>query len=60
MKDWIDRHWGDILALYMLHLGLALIWLAHGNTDVSHVGESFILMGAATLRFKGATQKEIP
>jgi hypothetical protein len=53
MKDWIERHWGDLLALYLIHLGLLLIWKANGNTDVSHVGESFILLGAGTLRFKG-------
>lgn len=49
----LERHWGDMVALYMIHLGLLLVWKAHGDSDISHVGESFILMGAATLRFKG-------
>jgi hypothetical protein len=53
LKEWINNHWGDLLALYIIHLGLLLIWLAKGDTDISHVGESFVLSGAMTLRFKG-------
>lgn len=57
MKDFLERHWGDLLALYILHLGLLLIYLAHGDSDIAHVGESFILSGAVTLRFKSAGGK---
>jgi len=57
MKDWMERHWGDLLALYIIHLGLFLIWIAHGDADIAHVGEGFVLSGAMTLRFKGMTAK---
>jgi len=58
MKDFIERHWGDVIALYLIHLGLLVIWKAHGDADVAHVGESFILLGAGTLRFKGLRKGE--
>lgn len=53
MKDFIDRHWGDICALYLLHLGVAIIVIFHNDSDVSHIGESLVLAGMATMRFKG-------
>ena len=59
-RDFIEQHWGDLLSLYLLHLGLLIIWRAHGDTDVSHVGESFILTAAATLRFKGTASPSHP
>lgn len=54
MGDFIERHWGDLIALYIVHLGIVIIWQAHGDSDLAHVGESFILAGVAALRFKGA------
>jgi len=59
VKDWVERHWGDLLALYLVHLGLLLIWQAHGDNDISHVGESFILLGAGTMRFKGIKRTDM-
>lgn len=53
-RMFVEQHWGDLLALYILHLGLFIIWRAHGDSDLAHVGESFILAAVATLRFKGA------
>lgn len=53
VRNFVEEHWGDLLALYILHLGLFIIWRAHGDTDLSHIGESFILAAVATLRFKG-------
>lgn len=51
MLSFCERHWGDLLALYLIHFGVVVIWAAHGDTDISHVGESFILLGAGLLRF---------
>ena len=60
MKDFINSHWGDLAALYILHLGLALVIFFHADSDVSHVGESLILAGMATLRFKGTISNGQP
>jgi len=60
MKDFISTHWGDLAALYILHLGLALIVFFHDNSDVGHVGESLVLAGMATLRFKGTISNGQP
>ncbi len=56
MRNFLEAHWGDLLSLYILHLGLFIIWRAHGDTDIAHIGESFILASLATLRFKGSQQ----
>lgn len=53
MKAFLEDHWGDIAALYLLHLGIVLIIVFRNNSDVSHVGESLVLAGMATMRFKG-------
>ena len=60
MKEFISTHWGDLAALYILHLGLALVVFFHTDADVSHVGESLILAGMATLRFRGTISNGAP
>jgi hypothetical protein len=60
MNKFVDRHWGDLLSLYILHIGLFIIWQAHGNTDFSHIGESLILAAVATLRFKPNVIDSLP
>ena len=57
MKNFIEAHWGDLIALHLIYLGLGVIYFAHGNTDYSHIGESLILSGGMTLRFKGQEPK---
>lgn len=49
----IENHWGDLCALYLLHLGIYLVVRFHGNDDVAHIGESLVLAGVATMRFRG-------
>jgi hypothetical protein len=53
--DFISRHWGDSIGLYMIHLGIVLIILGGLFTqlsDVAHVGESFILTGVGMLKLR--------
>lgn len=54
---WLSRHYGDAVALYLLHLGIVLVLFGGANEHISHIGESLILTGVATLRFKG---RDIP
>jgi len=51
--NWFGKHYGDMVALYLLHLGLVILWLAGTNDHIAHVGESLMFTGVATLRFKG-------
>lgn len=57
IRNFVEAHYGDLISLYLLHLGLWLIYRAHGDSDIAHVGESFILTAVATLRFKGSPQQ---
>jgi hypothetical protein len=55
LGDFVSRHWGDSIGLYMIHLGVVLIVLGglYGALkDVAHVGESFILTGVGMLKLK--------
>jgi hypothetical protein len=47
-----DAHILVLTALYIIHVGVALIFVAKGDSDVSHVGESLIVLGAGILRFE--------
>jgi hypothetical protein len=53
VRSFLETHWGDILALYLLHLGLLVIYLSKGDSDISHVGEGLMATGLVTMRFKG-------
>lgn len=53
MKDFVERHWGDFIALYLLHIGVLIVWLAHSDADIAHTGEALIATGLVSLRFKG-------
>ncbi len=53
MKEFLNAHWGDLLALYILHLGIGLVVFYHADSDVAHIGESLVLAGMATMRFRG-------
>jgi len=44
--QFIDEHWRDIIALYIIHMGVGVVLYSRGNTDISHIGESLILAGA--------------
>lgn len=55
LGDFVSRHWGDSIGLYMLHMGILLVILGglySQLADVAHVGESFILTGVGMLRLK--------
>ncbi len=47
-----DAHILVLTALYIIHVGVAMIFFAKGDSDVSHVGESLIVLGAGILRFE--------
>jgi hypothetical protein len=48
----IDRNMVVVTGVYLIHLGIVVIVLARGDADVSHVGESLIVLGAGILRFE--------
>ena len=53
--DFVSRHWGDSIGLYMIHLGIVLTVVGGFYTQlgsVQHVGESFILTGVGMLKLK--------
>jgi hypothetical protein len=55
LGDFVSRHWGDSIGLYMIHLGILLDVLAGvypSLADIGHVGESFILTGVGMLKLK--------
>jgi hypothetical protein len=53
VRRFIEQHWGDLIALHLLYLGIAIIILFHADEHIAHVGEGLVLTGMATLRFKG-------
>jgi hypothetical protein len=53
VKDFLERHWGDFIALYLLHMGVLIVWLAHSDADIAHTGEALMATGLVSLRFKG-------
>lgn len=55
--SFIHKYWGDLIALHLIYLGIALVWLAHGDADIAHIGESLMFSGAMTLRFRATGQK---
>ena len=55
LGEFIGRHWGDSIGLYLVHIGILLIILAGAYpqlADAGHVGESFILTGVGLLKLK--------
>jgi hypothetical protein len=54
--SFIHKYWGDLVAVHLIYLGIVIIFIAefyaHSNSDISHVGESLIVLGAGTLRFR--------
>lgn len=54
-SDFLTRHWGDSIGLYLLHLGVVLILIAGIYPNLSpaeHLGESFILTGVGMLKLR--------
>jgi len=51
-RQFVDEHWPDILACHLIYIGVAIVLFAHGDNDVSHVGEGLIMMGAGGLSFR--------
>lgn len=58
-RHFIETHWGDLIALHLIYLGIAIVYFAKGNSDYSHIGESLILSGGMTLRFKGQDKTSV-
>ncbi len=55
LGKFIERHFGDSIGLYLLHLGIGLIILGdvfHQMEQVGHVGESLILAAMGVLKLK--------
>jgi hypothetical protein len=55
LGDFVSRHWGDSIGLYLIHLGILLVILGgfySQLTNAEHVGESFILTGVGLLKLK--------
>lgn len=54
-RNFLEAHWGDLIALYFFHLGIGLIllsWKVH-EPDLNKIGWSVFTAAMATLRFRG-------
>jgi hypothetical protein len=51
MRDFIESHWGDLIALLVLYTGIAMVVLFPS----SHMGESLALAGMAALKLRPNT-----
>lgn len=55
LGDFVSRHWGDSISIYMIHLGILLIVLGGvypSLSGISGTGQSFILAGVGMLKLK--------
>jgi hypothetical protein len=55
LRDLVERHFGDWLGMYMLHLGIGLVILGGfypSEASVAVVGQSLILAAVAILKLK--------
>ena len=55
IRDFIERHFGDSIGLYLLHLGIALVILAgvfQEMTLVGNLGQSLVLAAMGILKLK--------
>jgi len=48
--DFIDKRWGDLIAILMLGGGVSLVCVARGNTEILALGHGLLLAGGVTLR----------
>lgn len=54
-SDFLTRHWGDSIGLYLLHLGVILILISGVYPNLApaeHLGESFVLTGVGMLKLR--------
>jgi hypothetical protein len=49
-RDWVDSHWGDLVALLLLALGILLVVFAAEDSRAVHLGEALVLAAVATLK----------
>ncbi len=55
MREFIECHWGDLIALLVLYTGIAMAMLF----PESHMGESLALAGMAALKLRsGASNSQ--
>jgi hypothetical protein len=54
-RQFVESHWGDLLAIYFFHLGIGLIVLSWKvrDADLDKIGWSLFTASMATMRFKG-------
>jgi hypothetical protein len=58
--DWVDRNKLILVSLYLINLGVWIVWISKGNSDISHVGESIIVLGAGVLKFDRKQEPNAP
>jgi hypothetical protein len=51
-RDWVDTHWGDVVALGILLLGVSLVVWGPQNTRAENLGEALVLAAIAALKLK--------
>ncbi|MCL6566122.1 MAG: hypothetical protein K6U09_06835 [Acidobacteriia bacterium] len=56
MREFLETHWGDLVALLVLYTGIALAVLVPD----SHMGESLALAGMAALKLRTAVPLRKP
>jgi hypothetical protein len=49
-RDWVDSHWGDLVALLLLALGVSLVVVCAEGSRAVHLGESLVLAAVAALK----------
>jgi hypothetical protein len=56
LRDILDRHFGDVIGLYILHLGIILVVIGvfypQAATAVQRIGESLIMASMIALKLK--------
>ena len=54
-RQFVEAHWGDLLAIYFFHLGIGLIVASwrFKDPDLNKIGWSLFTASMATMRFKG-------
>jgi hypothetical protein len=52
-RNWVDSHWGDLVALALLALGVSLVVLCAEGSRAVHLGEALVLAAVAALKLNG-------
>lgn len=49
-RDWVDSHWGDLVALGILLLGVGLVIWSAEQSRPQQLGEALVLAAVAALK----------